>query len=217
MGQQAAGTLLLAEDRAPKLDLPPQRAGLEPEGSINPQNVALGAVCSRKRRAEERGLVMMMKNHSRSDTSQSWGHLSAVSAAGFHLVILSLHALLRQEKFPVSLCASLHPQPSPTPSPAQKPSTGANLTKTGPGFPGAQNPALEVKNSQGNITKDQMERTSLPPAPFPVLPRQFPSPSSCSRQRFQLTAASAPLVLLPPRTRQGSAGSLQLSGELRAL
>lgn len=117
MGQQAAGTLLVAEERAPKLDLPPQRAGLEPEGSINPQNVALGVVCSRKGRVEKRGLVMVMENHSRSDTTQSWSHLSAVPipavpGTGFHLVILSLHALLRQEEFPVSLCPSLHAQPS---------------------------------------------------------------------------------------------------------
>lgn len=58
-----------------------------------------------------------------------------------------------------------------------------------------------------------MERAYLPPAPYPVLPRRLPSPSRCSgmrdlsRQRFQLTAASASLVLLPPRTGQGSAGS----------
>lgn len=32
----------------PKLSLPPQRAGLELEGSIDPQNVALGVICSRK-------------------------------------------------------------------------------------------------------------------------------------------------------------------------
>lgn len=49
-----SGLLPVAEERAPELDLPPQRAALEPEGSINPQNVALGVVCSRKRRAEKK-------------------------------------------------------------------------------------------------------------------------------------------------------------------
>lgn len=57
-GQQAAVTLLVAQERAPELDLPPQRAGLEPEGSINPQNVALGIICSRKKRAQKRYLVI---------------------------------------------------------------------------------------------------------------------------------------------------------------
>lgn len=53
--EEWGGRLLpVAEERAPELDLPPQRAALEPEGSINPQNVALGVVCSRKRRAEKK-------------------------------------------------------------------------------------------------------------------------------------------------------------------
>lgn len=39
----------MAQERAPELDLHPQRAELEPEGSIHPQNVALGVICSRKR------------------------------------------------------------------------------------------------------------------------------------------------------------------------
>lgn len=46
----------------------------------------------------------------------------------------------------LSPCTAL----TPTPSPAQKPGT---LTETRLGFPGAQNPPLEVKNSQGNITR----------------------------------------------------------------
>lgn len=66
MGQQAAVTLLVAQERAPELDLPLQRIGLERGGSIHPQNIALGVTCSRKRRAEKRYLVIVMKNRSRA-------------------------------------------------------------------------------------------------------------------------------------------------------